>query len=123
MARAPQITLVLQDQSGNLDFDNLVSVSVLKESSLVTFFDFVKQKTGISNQTLDCLTFRHCFAGSNLKVIHADDDEKVWEGFKGNLRRAFAYARSKLPTKREFDIWVERGDTSGDNVEEDNGGL
>jgi hypothetical protein len=56
-------------------------------------------------------------------VIHADDDEEIWEGFKGHLRRAFAYARSKLPAKREFDIWVERGDTSGDIAEEDNGGL
>ena len=58
-----------------------------------------------------------------MKVIHTDDDEDAWEGFKGNLRRAFAYARIKLPAKREFDIWVERGDTSGYIAEEDNGGL
>jgi hypothetical protein len=77
IARAPQITLVLPDQSGNLDFDNLVSVSILKDSSLVTFFNFFRQRTGISNQGLDCLTFRHCFAGSSVKVRKSGKGSKA----------------------------------------------
>ncbi|KAE9372458.1 hypothetical protein N431DRAFT_457171 [Stipitochalara longipes BDJ] len=121
--QAPQITLVLPDLCGNLDFDNLVPASTLRDSNLVTFFNFFAQKTGVPIESFECLTFPHSFAASSVKVVYADENDEVWNAFKRNLKRAFVNARNKFPAKTEFDIWVERGDTRGEIVEEDNGGL
>ena len=123
VARAPQITLILPDQSGNLDFDRLVPASILRDSTLRSFLSFFADRTNIPLQSLHCLTFRHTFAGSSVKVVHASESEEAWEAFKRNLKKAFLHARNKFPAKKEFDIWVEGGDTSEDIEEEDNGGL
>jgi hypothetical protein len=123
LMRTSQITLVLLDQSGNLDFDNLVPASILRDSTLVMFFEFFAQRTGISIQSVECLTSRHSFAGSSVKVMYADESNEAWESFKKNLKRAFVHARNKFPAKEEFDIWVERGDTREEVGEEYTGGL
>jgi hypothetical protein len=87
------------------------------------FFNFFAQRTGLSIQSFECLTFRHSFAGNSVKVIHANDDNEAWEAFRRILKRAFVYSRNKFPAKEEFDIWVERGDTKGEVAGDDNGGL
>jgi hypothetical protein len=82
-----------------LDFDDLAPASILRDSNLVMFFNFFAQRTGLSIQSFECLTFRHSFAGNSVKVIHANDGNEAWEAFKRNLRRAFVYSRNKFPAK------------------------
>jgi hypothetical protein len=118
----PQITLVLPDQCGNQDFDDLAPASILRDSNVVMFFNFFAQRTGLSIQSFECLTFRNSFAGNSVKIIHADDGNGAWEAFKRNLKRPLVYSRNKFPAK-EFDIWVERGDTKGEVAGDDNGEL
>jgi hypothetical protein len=48
------------------------------------FFNFFAQRTSLSIQSFECLTFRHS-AGNSVKVIHANDGNEAWEAFKRNL--------------------------------------
>ena len=81
-----QITLVLPDQCGSLDFDDLAPASFLREYDLVMLINFFAQRTGLSIQSFECLTFRHSFAGNSVKFIHADDGTEAREAFKRILK-------------------------------------
>ncbi len=122
-SRNPEICLIFQNSAGNYELKKPVPASKLRESSLSEFFEFFAGRSKVPLESLDCLTFSFFFAGSNVEVLRKQGGEDEWEQLKTNIRRLFGFARKKNPKKRDFAIWVDIGDTTEVEEEEDLGGL
>jgi hypothetical protein len=123
-SRNPEICLNFQSPAGNYNLNRSVPASCLRASSLSAFFELFSERSGVSIDSLNCLTFRYSFVGKDVEVIQRDSSQDEWERLKNHMRRRLRFSRERDPRRKEFDIWVDAGDTR--NVmerEEDLGGL
>jgi hypothetical protein len=108
--RRAEIFLTFQTASQSYDLDNPISSSQLLTSSK-EFFTVFSERSGIPLHSLECLTFVFFFGGRNIVVVTKDGGEDEWDRFKERVNRLYCMARERWPEKRNFEIWVDAGDT------------
>ena len=119
---------MLQNSNGTWDLDKKVHDSYLRVLDLSAFFALFSQRSGVPLVELDYLTFKLIFGAhpQQIEVIHKDSGEEEWMDLKAKIRKFFKFVWNGNPREREFDVWVEIGDTKEvihDQDDDDLGGF
>ncbi|KAL2062952.1 hypothetical protein VTL71DRAFT_6024 [Oculimacula yallundae] len=70
----------------------------------------------IALEDLQMLSFVVTFANQTSLVLRKEDDEEVWRCAKERFKRLFLRTRSFQTYERDFEIWIEVGDTVASSI-------
>lgn len=106
-----RLVLVLQKsaQESDLDYDDTLSSTHLRNSNVSQFFDLYSKKANVPLDALDCLTFTLDFAGGIEEVVR-QGDETAWGKLIRKIRGLFKLRSRRQPSVKIFEIVVEIGD-------------
>ena len=117
----PKLQFILPNSKGSQDHDNPVAGEVFKSSTLGSFFSLVCNRGSQPCDSVECLTFRYNWGSREAFTVEKNLNDEIWEELKERVRDTFKNDREKFCKRAKWQIWIELGDTTNleDEEEED----
>jgi hypothetical protein len=112
-----RVVLIIQKSNGQLDLDyeNGISYSQLKTSSVDEFFKLFSEKSGEPLDLLDSLVFNFLFARERANDMTVQQGNEVeWRKLKELISMMFAWKSHKKPAQKDFKVLIEIGKSMED---------
>lgn len=107
---ATMVQLIFQSNTGAMNFSNPVPSSVLRESTVVQFFNKYSQISGTPLHELSTLKFSIVFANNETLVVDKWSREDQWRILKIRIRNLLKDTQAVKPRLTDFEVWVKAGD-------------